>query len=173
MTTSSLPHSSDNPNQLLPEQYIFDIFLNASTPSVIYNNTDLILPLDPPDTLHRLFRSFTSRYPLSKNSPFSPIVRHTKIKKSTKGSFLISTIAHTIYLTTTCVVVALIAPQVYLAFKHKKLKTLVAALTLQRIPSIQAISVFKIPGNKEAKFICQDPWVSITITIITVVTIIV
>ena len=111
--------------------------------------------------------------PLPKNFPFSPIVWHTKIKKSTKGSFLVSTIAHTIYLTTTCVVVDLIAPQVYLACKHKKLKTLVAALTLQRIPSIQALSAFKIPGNKEAKFICQDPWVSITITIITVVTIIV
>ena len=63
MTASSLPHSSKDPNQLLPEQYIFDIFLNASTPSVIYNNTDLILPLDPPDTLRGLFQSFTSRYP--------------------------------------------------------------------------------------------------------------
>ena len=176
MAASSLPHSSENPNQLLPEQYIFEIFLNTSAPRVIYNNTDLILPLDPPDTLQGLFQSFTSRYPLPKNFPFSPIVQHTrikKIKKSTKGSFLGSTIAHTIYLTTTCVVVALLAPQVYLACKHKKLKTLVAALTLQRIPSIQAISVFEIPGNKEAKFICQDPWVSITITIITMVTIIV
>ena len=51
MTASFLPHSSKDPNQLLPEQYIFDIFLNTSTPSVIYNNTNLILPLDPPDTL--------------------------------------------------------------------------------------------------------------------------
>ena len=66
--------------------------------------------------------------PPSQKFPFSPIVWHTKIKKSTKGSFLVSTIAHTIYLTTTCVVVDLIAPQVYLACKHKKLKTLVAAL---------------------------------------------
>ena len=48
---SALPHSSKDPNQLLPEQYIFDIFLNASAPGVIYNNTDIILPLDPPDTL--------------------------------------------------------------------------------------------------------------------------
>ena len=173
MAASSLPHSSEDPNQLLPEQYIFEIFLNTSAPRVIYNTMDLILPLDPPDTLQGLFQSFTSQYPLSKNFPFSPIVRHTKIKKSTKGSFLVSTIAHTIYLTTTCVVVALIALQVYLACKHKKLKTLVAALTLQRIPSIQALSVFEIPGNKEAKFICQDPWVSITITILTLVTIIV
>ena len=173
MAASALPHSRKDPNQLLPEQYIFDIFLNASAPSVIYNNTDIILPLDPPDTLQRLFQSFTSQYPPTKNFPFSPVVRHTKIKKSTKGSFLVSTIAHTIYLTTTCVVVALIAPQVYLACKHKKLRTLVAALTLQRIPSIQALSAFEIPGNKEAKFICQDPWVSITVTIITMVTIIV
>ena len=51
MADSALPHSGKDPNQLLPEQYIFDIFLNASAPSVIYNNTDLILPLDPPDTL--------------------------------------------------------------------------------------------------------------------------
>ena len=112
MAASSLPHSSENPNQLLLEQYIFEIFLNTSAPRVIYNNTDLILSLDPPDTLQRLFQAFTSWYPLPKNSPFSPIVQHTKIKKSTKGSFLGSTIAHTIYLTTTCVVVALLAPQV-------------------------------------------------------------
>ena len=51
MAASSLPHSSENPNQLLPEQHIFEIFLNTSAPRVIYNNTDLILPLDPPDTL--------------------------------------------------------------------------------------------------------------------------
>ena len=108
MAVSALTHSSNDPNQLLPEQYIFEIFLNVSAPSVIYNNNDLILPLDPPDTLQRLFQSFTSWYPLPKNFPFSPVVRHTKIKKSTKGSFLVSTIAHTIYLTTTCVVVALI-----------------------------------------------------------------
>ena len=114
MAVSALPHSSKDPNQLLPDQYIFDIFLNASASGVMYNNTDIILPLDPPNTLQRLFKSFTAQYPLPKNFPFSPVVRHTKIKKSTKGSFLVSTIAHTIYLTTTCVVVALIAPQVYL-----------------------------------------------------------
>ena len=51
MAVSALPHSSAEPNQLLPEQYVFEIFLNTSTSSVIYNNTDLILPLDPPDTL--------------------------------------------------------------------------------------------------------------------------
>ena len=51
MVASSLPHSSEDPNQLLPKQYIFEVFLNTSAPSVLYNNTNLILPLDPPDTL--------------------------------------------------------------------------------------------------------------------------
>ena len=148
MAVSALPHSSKDPNQLLPEQYIFEIFLNVSAPGVIYNNTDIILPLDPPRHSSKIVSIFHFLVPPAKNFPFSPIVRHTKIKKSTKGSFLVSTIAHTIFLTTTCVVVALIAPQVYLACKHKKLKTLVAALTLQRIPSIQALSAFEIPGNK-------------------------
>ena len=70
MAVSALPHSGKDPNQLLPEQYIFDIFLNTSTPSVLYNNTNLILPLDPPDTLQRLFQSFTSWYPPSQKFPF-------------------------------------------------------------------------------------------------------
>ena len=70
MAVSALPHSSKDPNQLLPEQYIFEIFLNVSTPSVIYNNTDLILPLDPPDTLQRLFQSFTFPVPPSQKFPF-------------------------------------------------------------------------------------------------------
>ena len=63
MAVSALPHSSKDPNQLLQEQYIFEIFLNASAPGVIYNNTDIILPIDPPDTLQRLFQSLTSWYP--------------------------------------------------------------------------------------------------------------
>ena len=70
MAASSLPHSSEDPNQLLPEQYIFEIFLNTSAPSVIYNNTDLILPLDPPDTL-RIISIIHFAVPPSQKSPFS------------------------------------------------------------------------------------------------------
>ena len=70
MAASALPHSRKDPSQLLPEQYIFDIFLNASAPSVIYNNTGIILPLDPPDTLQRLFQSFTFPLPPYQKFPF-------------------------------------------------------------------------------------------------------
>ena len=67
MAASSLPHSSANPNQLLPEQYIFEIFLNTSALRVIYNNTDLILPLDP----LRLYKDYFN--PLLHGTPFQKI----------------------------------------------------------------------------------------------------
>ena len=41
-------------------------------------------------------------------------------------------------------------------------------MALQRLPAIEAMSAFEIPNTKEAKLICQDPWVSIAVTIITI-----
>ena len=62
----------------------------------------------------------------------------------------------------------ILAPQVYLALKHKKLSTLVAAMNLQMLPATEALSAFKIPNSKEAKLMCQGPWVSIAVTNITI-----
>ena len=42
------------------------------------------------------------------------------MKNQEKAHLLTSTIAHIVYLTTSCVVVFIVAPQIYLAFKHKK-----------------------------------------------------
>ena len=70
MAVSALPHSSEDPNQLLPEQYIFEIFLNASTPGVIYNNTDLILPLDPSRYSAKIVSVFHFLVPPSQKFPF-------------------------------------------------------------------------------------------------------
>ena len=67
----------------------------------------------------------------------------------------------------------MLIPQVYLACKHKKLHILVAAMTLQRLPGTEAMSAFEIPSTKEAKLICQDPWVSMAITIVTMLGIVV
>ena len=72
------------------------------------------------------------------------------------------------YLTTSCVLMCILAPQLHLALKHKKLCTLVTAMALQRLPAIQAISGIEIPNTKEAKLTCQDRWVSIAVTIITI-----
>ena len=62
-----------------------------------------------------------------------------------------------VYLTTSCVVVCMVDPQIYLAFKHKQLRTLVTAMALQMLPVSVAMSAFEIPNPKEAKLICQDP----------------
>ena len=70
MAVSSLPHSSEDPNQLLPEQYIFKIFLNTSAPSVLYNNTDLILPLDPPRHFAKIVSVFHFPVPPFQKFPF-------------------------------------------------------------------------------------------------------
>ena len=66
------------------------------------------------------------------------------------------------------VLICMLTPQVYLAFKHTKLHTLVTAMTLQKLPATEAMSAFEIPNNKEAKLIRQDPWVSIAVTIVTI-----
>ena len=41
-------------------------------------------------------------------------------------------------------------------------------MTLQRFPITEAMSAFEIPQNEEAKLICQDPWVSIAVTLLTI-----
>ena len=73
------------------------------------------------------------------------------MNKPTKGSFLFSTPAHILYMSTSFIITCMLIPQVYLACKHKKLQTLVAAMTLQRLPGTEAMSSFEIPNTKEAK----------------------
>ena len=91
MSLFGLSQSTDVVDQLLPEQHVFDTFVNDSTSMALtYNNTAHIVPLDGPDTLLELFQSISSRAPHSPNSLFFPIVQHTSDKNpdfTTKGSF--------------------------------------------------------------------------------------
>ena len=172
MSVFGLFHAHDQDGRLLSHEHVFDIFLNdTSKPSMYLNTLETILPLDPPDTLLELFQCISSRAHTSPNSPFFPIVQHTSMKipyYHTKGSFLFSTAAHIAYFCTACILTCLLAPQIYLACKHKKLCTLVTAMMLQRLPITEAMSAFEIPQNEEAKLVCQDPWVSIAVTLITI-----
>ena len=169
MSTFGFSSTDVLPRQLLAHEHVFDIFLNDTSPLMLLpNHSDPVLLLNPLDTLLKLFQSISSQSLNSPNLPFSPIVQHTSNEKPRKGSFLFSTPAGIMYLTTSCVLMCILAPQLYLAFKHKKLHTLVPAMALQRLPAIEAMSAFEIPNTKEAKLICQDPWVSIAVTIITI-----
>ena len=158
---------SPSPNgKLLSQEYIFDIFLNdTSKPSIHPKTSWPILPLDPPDTLLELFQSISSR---PHTFPICLFLLLSSIPVPRKGSFLFSTSAHIAYFCTACILTCMLAPQIYFTCKHKKLCTLVTAMTLQRLPITEAMSAFEIPQNEEAKLICQDPWVSIAVTLITI-----
>ena len=172
MSEFGLSDSPSTDGKLLSQEYVFDILLNnTSRPSIHPNTSSPILPLNPPDTLLELFKSISSRASNSLNLPFFPIVQHTSIKIPNypkKGSFLFSTAAHIAYFCTACILICMLAPQIYLACKHKKLCNLVTAMMLQRLPITEAMSAFEIPQNEEAKLICQDPWVSVAVTLITI-----
>ena len=45
---------------------------------------------------------------------------------------------------------------------------LVTAMALQGLPAIEAMTAFEIPQIKEARFICQDPQVSIAVMVNTI-----
>ena len=174
MSLFGLSENETVSTELIGHDHIFDIFLNNSFPPLLLDNSSLSLkPLNPPTTLLKLFQAMNLRSKASPNLPFFPLVRHTSDENPTKGSFLFSTPAHILYMSTSFIITCMLIPQAYLACKHKKLHTLVAALTLQKLPSTEAMSAFEIPSNKEAKLICQDPWVSMAITIVTILGIVV
>ena len=161
MSEFGLSDSLSPNDKLLSQEYIFDIFLNdTSKPSIHPNTSWPILPLDPPDTLLELFQSISSRPHTSPNSPFFPIVWHTSMKIPNyprKGSFLFSTAAHIAYFCTACILTCMLAPQIYLACKHKKLHTLFTAMTLQRLPITEAMSAFEIPQNEGSQINMPRP----------------
>ena len=174
MSVFNMSNSNISSQEFLPTEYVFDIFLNdTSRPRLSPNSTDPFLPLLAPDTLLKLFQSMSSRSTKLKNSHFFPVVRHTDDEIPRKGSLLTSTPTHILYLTTSCILLCILTPQIYLSIKYKKLSTLVTALALQRLPVTEAMSAFQIPNTKEAKLICQDPWVSIAVTTITILGVVV
>ena len=81
MSTFGFSSKDVSPKQLTHEP-IFDISLNTSCkPMFIHNHSSPILPLNPPDTLLKLFQSIKSRSPNSLYFPFFPYVWHTSSEK--------------------------------------------------------------------------------------------
>ena len=159
MSLFGLSENETISTELIENEHVFDIFLNNSFPPLLLDNSSLSLaPLNPPTSLLKLFQTMNLRSQTSPYLPFFPLVRHTSDQKPTKGSFLFFTPGHISYMSTSFIITCMIIPQVYLACKHKKLHTLVAGMTLRRLPGTEALSAFEIPNTKEVKLICQDPW---------------
>ena len=104
-------------------------------------------------------------------------------RTKSKASFLFTAITHIYVFIGSTVGICLLIPQIIYLIKHRKLAGVVTALTLYKPPAVEAypynrtqamqLSVIDIPSNPSAKMICQDPWVSILMTIITFVGIVV
>ena len=102
--------------------------------------------------------------------------------KSGKSSFLFTAVFHIYIFIGSSIGIVLILPYVLYAIKHRKLKALVAALTMYRgggaeaapIPNhTAALTAMDIPTHPASKLICHDPWVSFLMASITIIGIIV
>ena len=109
----------------------------------------------------------------------TPILPDSGLKpKSDKGSFLFSVVFHIYIFIGSSIGIVLVLPYVIYAIKHRKLKTLVAAITMYRAGGAEAVPVpnftapltaIDIPTHPTSKLICHDPWVSFLMATITVV----
>ena len=78
-----------------------------------------------------------------------------------KGSFLFHLALHIFYFSTGVIVFASIGPQIYACIKQGKLKTLVTAMALYKLPGADSL----IPNEGHAKYVCLDPWVNALVTL--------
>ena len=97
-----------------------------------------------------------------------------------KSSFLFTAIFHIYTLIGSTFAILWAIPYIIVAIKQRKMKSLVAAMAMHNMKAIEAASLpaeqstaealtaMDIPSNHAAKLICQDPWVSFVLTIITV-----
>ena len=113
----------------------------------------------------------------------TPILPDLGLKpKSGKSSFLFTVVFHIYFFIRSSIGIVLILPYVLYAIKHRKLQTLVAALTMYRAGGAEAVPVpnftapptaIDIPTHPASKLICHDPWVSFLMASITVIGIVV
>ena len=95
-----------------------------------------------------------------------------------KSSFLFTVVFHIYIFVGSSIGIILILPYVFYAVKHRKLKTLVSAMTMYRastgeaapIPNLTApLTAIDIPTHPASKLVCHDPWVSFLMATITVI----
>ena len=129
--------------------------LNSSYPLVLRRE---------PTSLKALHASLKARNATitNKKTPFYFGPRQDyPIGHSEKGSFLFHLALHIFYFTTGVIVFASIGPQIYACIKQGKLKTLVTAMALYKLPGADSL----IPNEGHAKYVCLDPWVNALVTL--------
>ena len=98
--------------------------------------------------------------------------------KSGKSSFLFTVMFHVYIFVGSSIGIILILPYIIHAVKHRKLKTLVTAMTMYRagtgeaapVPNLTApLTAIDIPTHPASKLVCHDPWVSFLLATITII----
>ena len=130
-----------------------------------------------PDTLAKLahvhfqkqmFLQHKSEFPSEGKAGIDVIYNEKSVTPSSSGnsfSFLFTIAFHIFVFLGSCLSLIMLLPQLYMIIKHKKIKGLVAAITLYN----QATEATASPVNDtHTKVICHDPWVSIVLTLLTV-----
>ena len=106
-----------------------------------------------------------------------------RFQSKSKSSFLFTVITHIYVFIGSTVGICMLVPQIIYAIKQRKITGLIAAISMYRpntveaapinVTQAQTLTVLDIPKNPGAKLICQDPWVSVIMTIITIVGVVV
>ena len=101
-----------------------------------------------------------------------------RFQSKSKSSFLFTVITHIYVFIGSTVGICMLIPQIIYAIKQRKITGLIAAISMYRPNTVEAapinvtqaetLTVLDIPKNPGAKLICQDPWVSVIMTIITI-----
>ena len=99
----------------------------------------------------------------------SKVSETPQVPSGNSFAFLFSVAYHIYVFVGTTISMIMLLPQVYMLFKHKKLRGLVAAITMFK----QATKASATPTNMPStKVICHDQWVSFVLTLITILGII-
>lgn len=161
---SGLPHS------LTTDELAMPIYLDNNRlylPSLSGEGLHTTI-LRTPKTLREL-RTAIAQQRLMQKSPqfFLSNEQHSyKYEKSPKNmSIFTSYISHIFYMVTSAVSTAVTVVIIYILFKHKKLHAIVSSILLYRASSLQGLV---IPTEMPTHKMCQNPWLSLTASIVTI-----
>ena len=161
------------PSTITSKELSFPLGLTSNSDFLSKNlNSSYSLVLQQePTSLKALHASLRARNATitNKKTPFYFCPRQDyPVGHGEKGSFLFHLALHIFYFTTGVIVFASIGPQIYACIKQGKLKTMVTAMALYKLPGVDSL----IPNEGHAKYVCLDPWVNALVTLASLGTIV-
>ena len=95
-------------------------------------------------------------------------VSYTPNSSGNSFSFMFTIAFHIFVFLGSTLSLVMLLPQVYMIIKHKKLRGLIAAITMFKQVNDASAAPTAVSGVHTTKFICHDPWVSFVLTLLTI-----